>query len=293
MAAAVDALESAFASDSLPGAPLRSQWETEDGTLLLMPAAGAAGMGVKLVTVNPTNPSRGLPYIHAIYALFAPRTLEPLATLDGSALTALRTAAVSGLATRYLARAEAGKLVVFGAGVQARAHIEAMRAVRPVEEVAIVGRRRYRAEALAAHALSLGLRARIAGPEAVADADLVCTCTTSSEPVFAGSLLPTGVHINAVGSFQPAARELDDEAVRKSKIVVEVREAALAEAGDLLIPMGKGVIGESDIDADLAEVVRGAVVRRSPDDVTLFKSVGVAFEDLVVAAAAFDRLGRR
>jgi len=292
MAKAIDALESAFASDPLPEAPLRSRWQTEDGTLLLMPAAGAAGMGVKLVTVNPTNPSRGLPFIHAIYALFAPGTLEPLATLDGSALTALRTAAVSGLSTRYLAREEAGKLVVFGAGVQARAHIEAMRAVRPVEEVAIVGRRRDHAEALAAHALSLGLRARIAGPEAVADADLVCTCTTSSEPVFAGSLLPPGVHVNAVGSFQPDTRELDDEAVRGSRIVVETRDAALAEAGDLLIPMGKGVIRESDIVADLAEVVRGAVVRRSPDEVTLFKSVGVAFEDLVVAAAAFERLGR-
>jgi ornithine cyclodeaminase/alanine dehydrogenase-like protein (mu-crystallin family) len=293
MAAAIDALQFAFGQDRTPESLMRTHVEVADGTLLLMPAATEAGVGVKLVTVNPANPARGLPFIHATYVLFAPGTLEPVALIEGAALTALRTAAVSGLATRHLARKDAHRLVVFGAGVQATAHLEAMLAVRPVDQVRVVGRTQSGVRRLVELARSHGVAAHGAGPEAVADADLVCTCTTSDEPVFVGLLLPPGVHINAVGSFQPTARELDDEAVRMSKIVVEVREAALAEAGDLLIPMGKGVIGESDIAADLGEVVRGTVVRRSPDDVTLFKSVGVAFEDLVVAAAAFERLGRR
>jgi ornithine cyclodeaminase len=292
MAAAIDALEFAFGRDRPPESLMRTHVEVADGTLLLMPAATEAGVGVKLVTVNPANPARGLPFIHAIYVLFAPGTLEPVAVIEGAALTALRTAAVSGLATRHLARKDAHRLVLFGAGVQATAHLEAMLAVRPIDWVGVVGRTQGGVQHLVELARSHGVAARGAGPEAVADADLVCTCTTSGEPVFAGSLLRPGVHVNAVGSFQPHTRELDDEAVRASRIVVETREAALAEAGDLLIPMGKGVIGESDIAADLAQVVRGAVVRRTPEDVTLFKSVGVAFEDLVVAAAAFERLGR-
>ena len=166
-----------------------------------------------------------------------------------------------------------------------------MLAVRPVEEVLVVGRSQERAEALVTAAGKLGLRARMAGPEAVAEADLVCTCTTSAEPLFAGSLLRPGVHVNAVGSFQPRTRELDDDTMRRARILVETREAALAEAGDLLIPMRAGLIEESDIIADLGEVVRGAMVRRSPEDITVFKSVGVAFEDLAVASAAFERMG--
>ena len=139
MEAAIDALEAAFRG-TLPRAPLRSHVETPAGTLLLMPSAGDAGVGVKLVTLTPDNAERGLPFIHAAYILFDGRTQAPLAVLDGAALTALRTAAVSGLATRYLARPEARSLVVFGAGVQARVHLEAMRAVRRVERVTVVSR---------------------------------------------------------------------------------------------------------------------------------------------------------
>ena len=131
--------------------------------------------------------------------------------------------------------------------------------------------------------------AAAAGPEAVADADIICTCTTSDQPVFDGRLLPDGVHVNAVGAYRPESRELDDETIGRAKIVVETREAALAEAGDLLIPIGAGLIRPSDIAADLGEVVRGANVRTSSDDVTVFKSVGVAFEDLAVAGALVER----
>jgi ornithine cyclodeaminase len=287
MAAAIDALERAF-SGALPNAPLRSHVETPAGTLLLMPATGAEGVGVKLVTLTPSNPERGLPLIHALYALFDAQTQAPLAILDGAALTALRTGAVSGLATRYLARPEASRLVVFGAGVQARAHVEAMRAVRPLERAVVVSRTRERAEALAAELRASGLAAEVGAPEAVAEADLVCTCTTSPTPVFDGRLLPPGAHVNAVGAYTPQTRELDEATILRARVVVETREAALAEAGDLLIPMREGRIGPEHVVADLAEVVRGAAVRRSAEDVTVFESVGVAFEDLVVARAALE-----
>ena len=292
MKAAVDALDAAFAAGPLPDAPLRSRIETGTGDLLLMPAVGDAGAGVKLVTVNPSNPGRGLPLIHALYALFDPDTLQPVALFDGGALTGLRTAAVSGLATRYLARAESRTLVLFGAGVQASAHLEAMRAMRPVERVIVVSRTEKRARELAVRAEESDLEAQVADPGAVAEADLICTCTTSAEPLFDGSLVQPGVHVNAVGAFRPADRELDTETVRRGRIVVETREAALAEAGDLLIPIHEGAIGEEAILADLSQVVRGAQIRRGPEDVTVFKSVGVAFEDLAVARAAYERMNR-
>jgi ornithine cyclodeaminase len=136
--------------------------------------------------------------------------------------------------------------------------------------------------------LGRGLTARRGEPEAVAQADLVCTCTTSETPLFHGSMLAPGAHVNAIGSFRPETREVDPETVRRSRVVVETREAALAEAGDLLLPIEEGVVQAGHIVADLGEVVRGASVRRSPEDITLFKSVGIAFEDLVVARAILD-----
>ncbi|HXF56097.1 MAG TPA: ornithine cyclodeaminase family protein [Actinomycetota bacterium] len=288
--AAVDALEQAFAAGRLPEAPLRAHHRLPQGELLLMPSWGEAGVGVKLVTLAPGNPDRGLPFLHAVYVLFDPGTLEPLAALDGAALTALRTSAVSALATRHLANPDASRLVLFGAGTQAAVHLEAMVVERPVERVTVVSRTRARAEALAERARARGLKAEVGGPEAVGDADLVCTCTTSSEPVFDGRLVPPGAHVNAVGAYRPDMREVDEALVRRARVVVETREAALAEAGDLLVPLRAGVIGEDHVVADLAEVVRGKAVRTAPDDVTLFKSVGVAFEDLVVAGAAYERL---
>jgi ornithine cyclodeaminase len=145
MGTAVDVLEAAFEEVSSTGAPLRSHISTPDGDLLLMPATAGAGTGVKLVSVTPSNPGRGLPLIHAVYVLFSPRTMEPLAVIDGSALTAIRTAAVSGVATRHLAMPEASRLVIFGAVVQAASHLEAMCEVLPISEVRVVSRTRDRA----------------------------------------------------------------------------------------------------------------------------------------------------
>ncbi len=288
VAAAIDALDRAFGAGALPQAPPRTHLSVAGGDLLLMLAAGAAGTGVKLVTVNPANPAHGLPLIHGLYVLFAPESLAPVAVIDGAALTALRTAAVSGLATRYLAHAGACRLIIFGAGTQARAHLDAMRAVRPITSVRVVSRTPNKALRLVEQARALGLDADAAGPNIVADADIVCACTTSPTPLFDGALLPEGAHVNAVGAYTPTTRELDDVTVRRSRLVVETREAALAEAGDLLIPLQAGIIARSNIVADLSEVVRGAPVRRATADITVFKSVGVAFEDLAVAAIAVD-----
>jgi ornithine cyclodeaminase/alanine dehydrogenase-like protein (mu-crystallin family) len=285
---AVDALDRAFRG-SLPLAPQRARVEVPSGELLLMPSVGTSGFGVKLVTVAAEDAARALPVVQAAYVLFDTPGLSPVAVIDGTALTSLRTAAVSALATRYLARSESRILTIIGAGAQGNAHLDAMTVVRPIEVVWVVSRGTARAEALVARAVDLGLHAAIAGPDAVAQSDIVCTCTTSPTPVFDGSLLPPGAHVNAIGAYRPDERELDDLTVRRGRIVVETREAALAEAGDLLVPLAAGVIEPSAIVADLSEVVRGHPVRRSDQDITVFKSVGVAFEDLVIAQAVMER----
>ena len=282
-------MERAFAGE-LPDAPPRTRMEVAAGELLLMPAAGDAGVGVKLVTIAPENPGRGRPLIHAVYLLFDAASLAPVAAIDGEALTAIRTAAVSAVATRHLAPPGARRLVVFGAGVQAASHLDAMCDLLPIEDVVIVSRGPERAEALAATARERGMSGRTGEPGAVAGADVVCTCTTSGEPLFDDADLADGTHVNAVGAYRPDMREIPGATVRRARVVVETRAAALAEAGDLLIPIGEGSIDESHVVAELADVVGGVPVRRSGEDVTLFKSVGVAFEDLVVARAVLDRL---
>jgi ornithine cyclodeaminase/alanine dehydrogenase-like protein (mu-crystallin family) len=288
MPAAIDALEEAFRTRDPGAGPMRTHVDTAAGSLLLMPATGEDGVGVKVVTLTSDNPANELPFIHAIYVLFRADSQAPAAILDGGSLTALRTAAVSGLATRHLANEDASRLVLFGAGVQATAHLEAMRAVRPVRVVVVVSRSRGPAEALAERARADGLKASVGEPGAVAETDLVCTCTTASTPLFEGSVLHAGAHVNAVGSYQPETRELDTETVRRARVVVETREVAMEEAGDLLIPIDERAIGPEHVVADLAELVRGTEVRRSDADVTVFKSVGMAFEDLVVARAVVD-----
>jgi ornithine cyclodeaminase/alanine dehydrogenase-like protein (mu-crystallin family) len=288
MRAAIDALATGFRDVDPSAGPLRIHVDTAAGTLLLMPASGAAGVGVKLVTLTPDNAARSLPFVNAVYVLFDPASQTPEAVLDGAALTALRTAAVSGLATDRLANPSATRLAIFGAGVQARAHLEAMLAVRPVEEVTIVSRTPGPAERLAEAARERGVDASVGDAGAVSRADLVCTCTTSDTPLFEGDHLEAGAHVNAVGSYRPTSRELDTRAMERARVVVESREAAFEEAGELVIPIDAGAFGPEHVVADLSELVRGADVRTSPSDVTVFKSVGLAFEDLIVARAVVD-----
>lgn len=269
MREAIDALENAFGSTEVRNDPPRQHVDVPGGELLLMPSSSREGTGVKLVTVAPENASRGLPTINGVYVLFSPETLQPAALFDGAELTRLRTAAVSGVATRHLARPDANRLVVFGEGVQGRAHIEAMEAVRPIESVTIVERDK-------------------GDPSAVADADIVCTCTTSATPVFDGGLLRPGTHVNAIGAHKPDARELDDRTIAAGRLVVDT--LAATSAGDLRDPLRDGVIAEGIIE-ELSDVVRSHR-RASDEETTVFKSVGVAFEDLAVALAAFEKLSR-
>ncbi|HYJ61870.1 MAG TPA: ornithine cyclodeaminase family protein, partial [Actinomycetota bacterium] len=255
---------------------------TPDGQLLIMPAAGEQGVGVKLVTLTSGNLDRGLPFVQGMYVLFDAATQTPEAVIDGTALTALRTGAVSGLATRWLARPDAAHLLVVGAGVQARVHVEAMRAVRSVDRVTVVSRTPARAANLAAEVGGV-----VGTPVDLAGADLICLCTSSVEPVLRGALRP-GTHVNAVGAYTPEMRELDGAAMASGRLVVEDRATAFAEAGDLLLAIGEGAVTADHVVADLAEVVRGAEVRRDAGDATIFESVGMAFEDLVVARATVD-----
>ncbi len=286
----VDALEASLRGGDPGSGPPRSSLAVGDGQLLVMPAAGAAGAGVKLVGVQPHNPERGLPFVQAVYALFDADTLTPRALIHGGELTRIRTAAVSGLATRHLSRPGASQLVVFGAGVQARAHVESMRAVRPIARVTVVGRTPPAADSMVRDLVSAGIDAHAGDSGAVRGADIVCTCTTAAEPLFDGELLSAGAHINAVGSFQPQTREIDSRTVAAGRVVVEDRLAALEEAGDLIIPIAEGSFTAEAICADIGELVRGAGVRRDERDVTVFKSVGLAWEDLVVAVLAAARM---
>lgn len=288
---AVDALERAFREDDVRGMPQRVNLTVPGGELLQMPAFGPSGVGVKLVTLNPANPARALPFIHGVYVLFCPDTLRPLVIVDGAGLTAVRTAAVSALATRYLARADARRLVVFGSGAQAEAHAEAIAAVRPIERVTVVGRSRERAEMLAQRFHEQGLEAVVGTPDAVREADIVCTCTTSAEPVFRACDLAAGAHVNAVGSYRPDRRELEPDLLARALVVVETVEAALDEAGDLVQAIDAGAFTREAIAGELADVVHGRVARTKAGEATLFKSVGLAMEDLAVAAAAAKRLG--
>ncbi len=284
---AMEALENAFRTNELPDSA-KKRFGLTHGELLVMPSSGDQAAGVKLLTINPSNPDHDRPLIQGVYMLFS-ASLEPVAIIDGAALTGLRTAAVSGLATRFLARQEAHRLVLFGAGVQAKAHLKAMRAVRPIKEVKVVGRTPARAASLVEQASAMGLDAHVARADAVADADIVCTCTTSTEPLFSGSLPCEGVHINAIGPHGSRATELDNETIRRGRMVVETR-AALTEAEDILALLQRGEIDSRHIIADLAELTRGKTVRTRPEDITIFKSVGIAYEDLVIARAAFGRL---
>jgi ornithine cyclodeaminase len=222
-----------------------------------------------------------------VVILFDTETGTPLAMIDASSITATRTAAVSGLATRLLARADAGDLAILGSGVQAGAHLDAMRAVRTVRRVRVWSPRHERAVKFARHhEKQLGLPVEaIADPQAaVSGADLICTTTASREPVLFGSWIASGAHINAVGACFAGARELDTAAVVRSRLYVDRRESTLAEAGDFLIPKAEGAIGDDHIVGELGGVLSGRVsARRGPDEVTLFKSLGIAVEDLAAA----------
>jgi ornithine cyclodeaminase len=298
VADAVQILEDALKAGLDPErTPQRPVVELPAGQLLLMPAAAGRYAGVKAATVAPANPGRGLPRIQGTYLLLDGDTLTPLAVLDGIALTSLRTPAVSALAVRHLAGPDAHELVVFGSGPQAWGHVLALREVRPLTGVTIIGRDRARAEALAARCRAPGLRTRALDgeqgqevAEAVATADLIACCTTARQPLFPGELVRDGVTVVAIGSHEPEARELDGDLVARATLVVEARAAALAEAGDVIQPIRHGTITTHHLAGNIADLVAGRVtVGAGP---RVFKGTGMAWEDLVVAAAAYEAWSR-
>ena len=248
---------------------------------------GAGSLGVKIVTVFPENHGGPWDAHQGVVVLFETEHGRPLSIQDASEITAIRTAAASGLATRTLARADAGDLALIGSGVQARTHLEAMRCVRELRRVRVYSPTRERREAFAERESARhGIRVEAAASarEAVEGADLVCTTTSSREPVLEGAWLSPGAHVNAVGACVPSARELDTAAVARARVFFDRRESVLAESGDVRIPLEEGAIDGSHLVGELGDVLVGGLAgRRSDDEVTLFVSLGVAVEDLAAA----------
>jgi len=298
MRQAIEAMKAAFAqlSTGQANVPLRVALDVpaHNGVTLFMPAYLAADdrMAVKIVSVFNDNPARGLPLIHALVVVVDAETGRPAAVMDGTYLTALRTGAASGAATDLLARPEARTAAIFGAGAQARTQLEAVCAVRPITTAWVYDVVPERAAAYAAEmgqALSLPVRVAGTPAEAVRQADVICTATTSSTPVFDDADVRPGTHINAVGAYTPQMQEIPAETVLRARVVIDHREASLAEAGDLLIPLRRGLMTEAHIYAELGEIAAGLKPGRgSAEEVTLFKSVGVAVQDVAAAGAVLE-----
>ena len=302
---AVGAMRIAFGelSGGTATVPVRAHLESARGLMLVMPAVlgNHGALGTKVVSVFPDNPSRGAPMVQGAVLLLDAATGRARALLDGASLTEMRTAAGSALATELLAPRDADTLAVFGAGAQGRSHVELLARTRRLREVRIVSRSRTSAERLAARLSEAAdtltpeggpgpppvLRA-VRDPAAALDgARLVVTATSSTRPVFDARDLEPGAHVNAVGSYRPDMQELDADVVRRSRVVVDQREAAWAEAGDLVVPLEAGLIGRDIVDAELGGIINGeAPGGRGDYDFSIFKSVGNAAQDIAIAEAA-------
>lgn len=306
MPEAVEVVKRAFIQLSTGRAevPLRialSQPE-HDGVTLFMPGylpgyfKDSESLAVKIVSVHNRNAERSLPCVNAIVIVIDPATGQPLAAMEGGYLTALRTGAASGAATDLLARRDAEVAAIIGAGAQARAQMIAVAAVRPIRRFWIYARRRAGVEVMIAEMRphldpSVELLAADSPSQAVREALVVCAATTSSTPVFEGADLRPGAHVNGVGAYNPEMQEIDCVTLKRaSKIVVDSRAGALAEAGDILVAIERGEIQLSDIYAEIGEIAAGLKPGRENDDeITYFKSVGNAAQDVAVAQAIYQR----
>lgn len=302
----IEGLRQAFAGNY--SVPLRHHHEysipgeAEPGTLLLMPAwDDGQYFGVKLVAVSPHNRHQGLPTIQGNYTLFETQNGTPILQMDAKALTNLRTAAASALASTFLSRPDSRTLLMIGTGALAPCLIRAHAAVRPIERVVIWGRNTEKADKLATrlqslqHPVSSTLQYSITPapslPSAIAAADIISCATLSVNPLIPGQWLQPGQHVDLVGSYKPNMREADDEAIRRATVYVDTLEGALKETGDIVAPVKKGILHPENIPGDLFSLCRGeAPGRQSEDAITIFKSVGHALEDLAAAKMAWEKV---
>lgn len=302
MGEAIEAMKRAYAALSAGAAqvPLRARLPVPpyNAESLFMPAfveddEGDA-LAVKIVSLFPGNPAKGLPFIHAAVLVMDAATGKPVALLEGSRLTAIRTGAASGAATDLLARPDSSTAAVFGAGVQGRTQLLAVCTARPIQTAWIHDSRpeqveQFIAEMAGAGPIPTDLRSAGTRREAVEQADIICTATTATEPVFEDAHLGPGVHINGVGSYTPAMQEVPAATVRRARVVVDSRPAVLAEAGDLIQPIQAGLISTEHIHAELGEIVLGLRPgREDAHQITFFKSVGVAVQDAAAARLALQ-----
>lgn len=299
---AIEAMKSAYASLSSERAvvPLRTHLPipNSEALSLFMPAfvtsADGNALAIKVVSLFPTNPARGLAYIQAAVLVFDAETGRAIALLEGSSLTAIRTGAAGGVAIDLLARPDSNIVAVFGAGAQGRTQLEAACTARKIETAFIYDANPDKAQAFAAEMNGKGpipRELRVAGTarEAVEYADIICTATTSLRPVFQDKDVRAGTHISAVGSYRPDMQEVPAETLQRAKVFVDSRSAALEEAGDLIQPMQARLFDESHICGELGEVALGRIPgRQSPEEITYFKSVGIAVQDALAAQVALN-----
>lgn len=273
--------------------------QQHNGFLGVMPAhvQSSGALAAKLVTFYPNNAERSLPTHLAQILLWNSETGELLALMDGRLITEMRTAATSAAATHALARSDAGVLAILGSGVQARSHFQALRVVRPLNQIRVWSRTSSHTRQFAMEMqqqFDAPVEACESAEMAVRGADLIVTATSATEPVLRGAWLSDGAHVNAVGAPRPTWRELDTEAVRRSRVLVDSRSGALAESGDLLIPMKEGAIDESHIAGEIGEVFAGRIPgRTAANETTLFKSLGMAVEDVATAHFIYERARHR
>jgi ornithine cyclodeaminase len=297
----IEAIAAAFRAPC--AAPPRLHYEipvagTESGTLLLMPAWQPDQMlGVKIVQIFPGNARLGTPAVHGLYMLASAIDGHVQAILDAQELTARRTAATSALASRFLSRPDSRRLLIMGTGRLALNMAAAHAAVRPIRHVAIWGRNPDKAQVVAARVRNdLGIDAASVAdlPAAIGEADIISTVTTSASPILQGRLLKTGTHVDLVGGFTPRMREADDAVIRAARIYVDALQTAPREAGDLSDPIARGVIHATDLEGDLIQLCQGRITpAHMPGQTTVFKSVGVALEDLAAATLAWKVLQSR
>ena len=300
MSEAIEAMKKAYASlsDGTAVVPLRTRLSipNSEALSLFMPAfvnsQDGNALAIKVVSLFPTNPPRGLAYIQAAVLVFDAETGRAIALLEGGSLTAIRTGAASGAAIDLLARADSKMVAVFGAGAQGRTQLEAACSIRKIETAFIFDPNPEKAQVFAKEMqgkLEKDIRVAANAKEAIENADIICTATTSLKPVFNDEDVKTGTHISAVGSYTPDMQEVPSETLQRAKIFVDSRTASLEEAGDLIKPTRAGLFDESHIRGELGEVVLGKVSgRESQEEITYFKSVGVAVQDAMAAQVALN-----